>query len=75
VTSGPYRLSRNPGYLGLALVYAGIAILSGALWALATLGPTLIVVDRGVILPEERYLSRRFGEEYSCYRRRTRRWL
>jgi protein-S-isoprenylcysteine O-methyltransferase Ste14 len=72
VTSGPYRLSRNPGYLGLALVYAGIAILSGALWALATLGPTLIVVDRGVILPEERYLSRRFGEEYSRYRRRSR---
>jgi protein-S-isoprenylcysteine O-methyltransferase Ste14 len=75
VTSGPYRLSRNPGYLGMALVYAGIAILSQALWALTMLVPTLMLIDRGVILREERYLSRKFGEEYASYRRRSRRWL
>lgn len=75
VTTGPYRLSRNPGYLSLALIYAGIAVLTGALWTLAPLLPTLVVVDRGVIAREERYLERKFGEEYLRYMAQTRRWL
>src|SRR4051812_29237510 len=73
VTSGPYRLSRNPGYLGMALAYAGVAALAGAPWALVTLVPALAVVDRLVIAREERYLERRFGEEYRRYAARTRR--
>jgi protein-S-isoprenylcysteine O-methyltransferase Ste14 len=75
VTTGPYRLSRNPGYLGMAMAYAGIAVLSGALWAFAALLPTLILIDRGVIAREERYLERKFGDEYLRYKNRTRRWL
>jgi protein-S-isoprenylcysteine O-methyltransferase Ste14 len=75
VTTGPYRLSRNPGYLGMTLGYAGIAILSGALWALVVLVPTLLLIDRGVIRREERHLERRFGEQYIRYRARTRRWI
>jgi protein-S-isoprenylcysteine O-methyltransferase Ste14 len=75
VTTGPYRLSRNPGYLGMALGYAGIAILSGALWVLALLAPTLFLIDRGVIRREERHLERRFGEQYLRYKGRTRRWI
>jgi protein-S-isoprenylcysteine O-methyltransferase Ste14 len=75
VTTGPYRLSRNPGYLGMALGFAGIAVLTGALWALVALVPTLILIDRGVIAREERYLERKFGEEYLGYKARTRRWL
>jgi protein-S-isoprenylcysteine O-methyltransferase Ste14 len=75
VTTGPYRLSRNPGYLGMTLVYCGIATLAGALWPLVTLVPTLIVIDRGVIAREERYLERRFAEQYLRYKARTRRWL
>ena len=75
VTTGPYRLSRNPGYLGMALGYAGIAILFGALWALVPLVPTLVLIDRGVIRREERHLERRFGEQYSRYRAQTRRWI
>ena|SRR5437870_323510 len=75
VTTGPYRLSRNPAYLGMALGYAGIAILSGALWALVPLVPTLLLIDRGVIRREERHLERKFGEEYLLYRARTRRWF
>jgi protein-S-isoprenylcysteine O-methyltransferase Ste14 len=75
VTTGPYRFSRNPGYLGMALGYAGIAILSGALWTLVPLVPTLVLIDRGVIRREERHLERRFGEQYSRYRARTRRWI
>ena len=75
VTTGPYALSRNPGYLGMTLGYAGIAILSGALWALVPLVPTLVLVDRGVIRREERHLERSFGEDYIRYRSRTRRWI
>jgi protein-S-isoprenylcysteine O-methyltransferase Ste14 len=75
VTTGPYRISRNPGYVGLAFAYVGIATLARAPWAYLTLVPALVVVDRMVIVREERYLERRFGEEYVRYRARTRRWL
>ena len=75
VTTGPYRLTRNPGYLGMALAYAGIAVLTSALWAFVTLLPTLILIDRAVIAREERYLERRFGQRYVDYRSRVRRWL
>jgi len=75
VTSGPYRLSRNPAYLGMTLIYAGIAVLSQALWAFLALIVTLVVVDRGVIAREARYLGRKFGAEYLRYKARTRRWL
>jgi len=75
VTVGPYRLSRNPGYLSLTLIYAGIAVLTSTLWAFATLALTVIVIDRAVIRREERYLERRFGEEYTGYRTEVRRWI
>jgi protein-S-isoprenylcysteine O-methyltransferase Ste14 len=75
VTTGPYRVSRNPGYLGMALTYAGIAVLTGALWPLVSLVPVLILIDRGVISREERYLQNKFGEEYARYKSKVRRWL
>jgi protein-S-isoprenylcysteine O-methyltransferase Ste14 len=75
VTHGPYRLTRNPGYLGMALTYAGIAIVSNAPWALAPLPVAIAVIDRGVIAREERYLERRFGTSYLDYKRRVRRWI
>jgi protein-S-isoprenylcysteine O-methyltransferase Ste14 len=75
VTTGPYRLTRNPGYLALALAYVGIALLSGALWPLVSLVPALLLIDRGVIAREERYLQAKFGDEYRRYKARTRRWI
>ncbi|HEX5224487.1 MAG TPA: isoprenylcysteine carboxylmethyltransferase family protein [Solirubrobacteraceae bacterium] len=75
VTDGPYRLTRNPGYLGMALAYAGIAIIAGAPWALAPLPVAIAIIDRGVIRREERYLERRFGARYLDYKTRVRRWL
>jgi protein-S-isoprenylcysteine O-methyltransferase Ste14 len=75
VTNGPYRITRNPGYLGMTLVYAGIAVLTAALWVFIALVPTLILIDRGVIMREERYLEAKFGDEYLRYKARTRRWL
>jgi protein-S-isoprenylcysteine O-methyltransferase Ste14 len=75
VTTGPYRLSRNPAYLAMALIYAGIALVAEAPWALAMLVPAVLIVQYGVIAREERYLERLFGEEYLRFKRRTRRWL
>jgi len=75
VTTGAYRLTRNPGYVGMTLTYSGIAVLAGALWPFATLLPALAVIDRGVIAREERHLEARFGDEYRRYRSRVRRWL
>jgi protein-S-isoprenylcysteine O-methyltransferase Ste14 len=75
VTSGPYRFTRNPAYLGMALTYVGIALLSSAVWVVLPLPLVLAVIDRGVIAREERYLERKFGEEYLGYRRQVRRWV
>jgi protein-S-isoprenylcysteine O-methyltransferase Ste14 len=68
-------MTRNPAYLGMAMVYAGIAVSAEALWALAPLPAVLAVIDRGVIAREERYLDRTLGDEYRRYKQRTRRWL
>jgi len=75
VTTGPYRITRNPAYLGMALLYIGIALLADSLWALAPLPVVLVLIDRGVIAREERYLERKFGAEYVDYRSRVRRWV
>jgi protein-S-isoprenylcysteine O-methyltransferase Ste14 len=75
VTTGPYRFTRNPAYVGMALTYAGIAVLSSALWVFVPLPFVLAVIDRGVIAREERYLERKFGEEYLAYKRTVRRWV
>ena len=75
VEDGPFRYSRNPGYLSLAMLYAGIAILRNALWAILLLPWVVLITQRELIEREERYLERTFGEEYLAYKRRVRRWL
>lgn len=75
VTSGVYALTRNPMYVGMALAYAGIALLAGSLAALLMLPVAILVIQRGVILREEAYLSEKFGSEYLRYKTRVRRWL
>jgi protein-S-isoprenylcysteine O-methyltransferase Ste14 len=75
VTSGPFRHTRNPGYIGLAMVYTGVSLITNRRWPLVFLPGLIAVVDRGVVRPEERYLSDRFGEDYAAYERRVPRWL
>ena len=75
VQDGPFRYSRNPGYLSLAMLYAGIAILRNTLWTILLVPLVLYVIQREVIEREERYLERTFGEEYLAYKRRVRRWV
>ena len=74
-TEGPFRYTRNPGYLCLAMFYAGIALLRNSLWAILPLPLVLYVMQREVIGREERYLERTFGEEYLAYKTRVRRWV
>jgi protein-S-isoprenylcysteine O-methyltransferase Ste14 len=75
VVSGPYRFTRNPMYLGMALLYVAVAFAFGVMWALAFLPAVILVVDRLVIAREEPYLERRFGQSYLDYKARVRRWL
>ena len=75
VQDGPFRYSRNPGYLSLAMIYAGISILRNALWAILFLPLLLLLTQRELIEREERYLERTFGEEHMAYKRRVRRWV
>lgn len=74
-TTGPYRWTRNPMYLGMALIYAALAIgLDGPI-ALALLPLVLIVIQTQVIAREERYLEAKFGDDYRRYKAEVRRWL
>jgi len=73
IVGGPFRLSRNPIYVGMALIQAGIGIALGYGWILLLLPPTLWWLRRGVIEPEEAYLERRFGGAYAAYRQSVRR--
>jgi protein-S-isoprenylcysteine O-methyltransferase Ste14 len=75
VTEGPFKFTRNPLYLSLTLFYAGVATLMNALWAMLLLPIVLFVLNRGVIEREERYLERKFGEQYMQYKGRVRRWI
>lgn len=75
VTGGPYRYSRNPGYLSMAMIYAGVASLANSLPSILLLPVALRLIRSGVIEREERYLERLFGEEYLAYKARVRRWI
>jgi protein-S-isoprenylcysteine O-methyltransferase Ste14 len=75
VTSGPYRFTRNPMYLGMVFLYIAFAFAFGVIWALAFLPAVIVIVDRFVIALEEPYLERTFGQAYRDYKARVRRWL
>ena len=75
VTNGPFRFSRNPMYLSMMLLYLGVASMINSLWMFLLAVPLVAVMQRGVIKREERYLERKFGEEYLCYKARARRWI
>jgi protein-S-isoprenylcysteine O-methyltransferase Ste14 len=75
IDDGPYRVSRNPLYVGLLALYLGVALLAPSVWALVLFPVAVLLVLWGAILPEERFLRRRFGAPYEDYTRRVRRWL
>jgi len=73
--TGLYAFSRNPIYLAMILIYIGIACLFNSIWFLPLLVPILLIVHFGVILREEKYLERKFGDEYLNYKNHVRRCI
>ena len=74
-TSSIYSVSRNPMYLGLMFQYLGMAFIFGNWWTLILLPVLFLLIRFLIILPEERYLSRAFGEGYAEYKKKVRRWI
>ena len=72
---GLYAVSRNPIYLGMILIYLGVTFFVNSIWFLPILPLALLAIHYGVILREEKYLGRKFGDEYLNYKNRVRRWI
>jgi protein-S-isoprenylcysteine O-methyltransferase Ste14 len=75
VTSGPFRLSRNPIYLGMASILLGVAVLIGTLVSLAFPVIFIALIEFFIIPGEERNLENLFGEPYREYKKSVRRWV
>lgn len=75
VTSGIYRISRNPMYVGFALLLGAWAVYLASPWALIGVPAFVIYIDRFQIVPEERVLLKLFGNDYELYQANVRRWL
>ncbi len=75
VIRGPYRITRNPMYLGMAMIQAGLGLCLGSLWILFMLVPVLWWIRHKVIAAEEAYMEEKFGNAYRDYCGRVRRWL
>jgi protein-S-isoprenylcysteine O-methyltransferase Ste14 len=75
VVNGPYRVTRNPMYLGLLCVYIAVALWFGVVWALVLVPVVVLAVQRLAIAKEERYLEQKYGDAYRQYRAHVRRWI
>ncbi len=75
MTTGVFAISRNPLYLGIVIFLAGVALVVNLPWLLIMLVPSILACHYILIVPEERYLAAKFGEEYRRYAHSVRRWL
>lgn len=75
VTDGPFRLTRNPLYLGGTIAFIGLSLGTNLIWGLILLIPMLLILNWGIVKREERYLERKFGETYLAYKARVPRWI
>jgi protein-S-isoprenylcysteine O-methyltransferase Ste14 len=75
VLEGVYRYTRNPMYVGMAMLQIGVGLMLGNLWVMLLAAVSLVVVHYSAVLPEEAYLDEKFGEPYRQYRKSVRRYL
>ena len=75
IFSGPYRFTRNPMYVGITLLLIGIGLAFNNLWISALALPALMIIHVIAVVPEEAYLSEKFGDSYRAYLTRVRRYL
>ncbi len=74
-TNGIYGITRNPMYVGLAIVYVGLSCLTGNWWNFILFPLLVLIVQEYIIKSEERYLEREFGQKYADYKSKVSRWL
>ena len=75
ILQGPYRFTRNPMYVGITLFVIGLGLAVNNLWISLFAAPALLVVHFIAVLPEERYLAEKFGENYRSFLAQVRRYL
>ena len=75
VREGPYKYSRNPMYVSFLLMFTGLSLLADAPMMLALIFPLFYFLDQRVIVPEEIYLTEKFGDVYLDYKKQVRRWI
>lgn len=75
VTSGAFKYSRNPLYMGLVVALIGLAAALDKPWLLLLTPVAMLITAQVLVAPEERYLEAKFGDEYRRYKQRVRRWL
>ena len=74
-SSGIYRFTRNPMYLGALIFFSGFALAMNSGWLLIAVPAIAYAMTKLAIVPEEAYLTRRFGDDYRAYCAKVRRWL
>ncbi len=75
VTSGIYKHTRNPIYISFTLIYISVLVMTNAWWGFLLLIPLLIIVQKGIVEREEKYLIQKFGDQYLKYKNKVKRWL
>ena len=75
VTTGPFRLTRNPMYLSLCVLLLAVGLIADDAAFAILVAPLAATLHFGVILREERYLTRKFGDTYLQFKRQVRRWV
>lgn len=75
VSAGPFRYTRNPLYVALTLLFLGLCAMLNTAWGAIVALPLLTLMHYGVVLREERYLERKFGDGYLRYKASVRRYF
>jgi len=75
VSTGVYRFTRNPIYLGYFCMTLGLPLIFGNVWALVAAPVQVLLFNRFIITREESYLSGKFGQDYLDYKSKVRRWI
>jgi protein-S-isoprenylcysteine O-methyltransferase Ste14 len=75
VTTGIYKISRNPAYLSLVLLYIGISFIINSIWILILVVPAFYSIQKFCIKREEKYLEGKFGYQYLAFKKQVRRWI
>ena len=75
VTSGFYRITRNPMYMGMFMMLSGVAVLMGSLGAWMPVPLFVLIIRNNFVLGEERFMEAAFGQQYLDYKSNVRRWI